>query len=147
MEFTAGRYAEVKRKWSNNDKIELILPMVTQLMQANPEVEEDRNQTAVKRGPVVYCLEGVDLLAGVDVSQVFIPSDIQLADKYRDDLLGGVVTLQGEALMFPKLGWEDTLYRPIGEKKGEPVSVQLIPYYAWANRGVHEMTVWMPVIR
>ena len=57
------------------------------------------------------------------------------------------MTLQGEALMFRKMNWEKTLYRPLAEKKGDSVPIQLIPYYGWANRGVHKMTVWMPVVR
>ena len=47
--------------WKKGDKIELVLPMEAKLIEANPLVEETRNQVAVKRGPVVYCLESIDL--------------------------------------------------------------------------------------
>ncbi len=58
---TRGEYAEVNRKWSAGDEITVILPMTAKLLESNPLVEENRNQVAVKRGPVVYCLESVDL--------------------------------------------------------------------------------------
>jgi DUF1680 family protein len=29
----------------------------------------------------------------------------------------------------------------------KPVKIKLIPYYAWANRGKTDMTVWMPLMR
>ena len=38
--------------------------MPVRLMEANPLVEEDLNQVAVQRGPVVYCLESPDLPPG-----------------------------------------------------------------------------------
>jgi len=31
------------------------------------------------------------------------------------------------------------------EMKAEPISLRLIPYYAWCNRGMSEMSVWLPV--
>jgi len=34
--------------------------MTVKMIEANPLAEEIRNQVAVKRGPIVYCLESVD---------------------------------------------------------------------------------------
>jgi len=59
----SGTYTELSRKWKKGDQIELILPMEAQLIEAHPLVEEVRNQVAVKRGPVVYCIESVDIPA------------------------------------------------------------------------------------
>ena len=39
--------------------------MPAQLMEAHPLVEEIRNQTAIRRGPIVYCLESTDLPEGI----------------------------------------------------------------------------------
>ena len=38
---------------------------------------------------------------------------------------------------------ESTLYHGYRKPKTEPVSLRFIPYYAWANRGENEMTVWV----
>ncbi|HEY4148323.1 MAG TPA: glycoside hydrolase family 127 protein, partial [Chitinophagaceae bacterium] len=56
-----GQYASVTRSWKTGDTITLQLPMPVTLVEANPLVEETRNQVAVKRGPVVYCLESAGL--------------------------------------------------------------------------------------
>ena len=47
--------------------VELDLPMPARLIEANPLVEETRNQVAIERGPIVYCLESPDLPKGVRV--------------------------------------------------------------------------------
>ncbi|RYG16673.1 MAG: glycoside hydrolase family 127 protein, partial [Chitinophagaceae bacterium] len=74
---TSGSYAEVNRIWKKGDVIELVLPMEATLIEANPLVEENRNQVAVKRGPIVYCLESPDL-PGKSIFNTFIPAAIQL---------------------------------------------------------------------
>jgi len=75
---TPGTYAEVNRVWKAGDKIELNLPMEAELMEANPLVEETRNQVAVKRGPVVYCLESADLPQGEKIFNVALSSKNKL---------------------------------------------------------------------
>ena len=117
--------------------------MKVRLMQAHYKVEETRNQVAVMRGPIVYCLESVDLPENVHVSEILIPSDMHLTPLFEPNFLGGVTILQGKALRITRK--DDRLYSELSESKPEPVSIKLIPYYAWSNRGVSEMTVWMPI--
>ena len=113
-------------------------------MKAHPMVEEARNQVAIMRGPVVYCLESVDLPDGVPVAEVYIPGNIQLMPKVDKDLLGGVTVLEGEVYRIPEGDWSGKLYRNSNNGAKEPIGITLIPYYAWANRGPCEMTVWLP---
>lgn len=141
----AGRYFEVRRTWSAGDIIELDLPMRVQLIEANPLVEELRNQVAIKRGPIVYCLESTDLPEGVKVAEVVIPLDINLKPIFKRDLLGGVTVLAGDTLAVSQAHWADKLYREIQAEGKRPVKIRLIPYFAWSNRGLSEMTVWMPL--
>lgn len=56
--------------------IELNLPMPARLMQAHPKAEQLRNQAAVMRGPLLYCLESKDLPEGIDLRNVYIPDDL-----------------------------------------------------------------------
>jgi DUF1680 family protein len=139
------RYMKIKRKWSAGDLIELVLPMPVQLVEANPLVEEVRNEVAVKRGPVVYCLESVDLPDGVQTADVAISRTSTFRAHFDDDLLGGISVLEGRALDVAGSDWGDTLYREISPRQPKAVDIRLIPYYAWGNRGEPEMTVWMPV--
>jgi len=140
-----GRYFELNRTWSAGDRIELDFPMRIRLIEANPLVEETRNQIAVKRGPIVYCLESPDLPNSVRVSEVIIPTDIELKAEFEKNLLGGVTVLNGQAWAVQEKSWEGMLYRERKNQARRNVNIRLIPYYAWSNRGVSEMTVWMPL--
>src|SRR5690606_33729286 len=60
-------YAILAGNLKKGDRISLRLPMSVTFMEANPLVEEARNQVAVMRGPVVYCLEKEDIPANVDL--------------------------------------------------------------------------------
>ena len=137
-------YFEIKRVWQAGDFVDLDLPMPARLMEANPLVEEDLNQVAVQRGPVVYCLESPDLPAGVKISDVMIPSDLKLVARYDQRLLDGIVVLEGKGLLRPKENWSGKLYREIQPVELKPVNVKFIPYSVWQNRGPSEMSVWLP---
>ncbi len=140
-----GTYTAVQRRWSPGDEVLLSLPMHVRLMKAHPKVEEARNQVAVMRGPVVYCLESIDLPDGVSALEVHLPRDAQLIPRYDDDLLGGVVVLEGSAYRVYEDAPTGALYSEVGGEKSTRVPIRLIPYYAWNNRGETEMTVWMPL--
>lgn len=140
-----GTYFPMERAWKAGDIIDLDLPMPAQLMEANPLVEETLNQVAVKRGPVVYCLESADLPKGISVLDVLVPADIKFAARHDQKLLGGVVVLEGRALNRPSAKWGGELYRPVQNLPLQPLNLRLIPYSVWANRGAGEMSVWLPL--
>ena len=98
----------------------------------------------VKRGPLVYCLESMDIEGGHKIDNVLIPADIRLTPKKIIIEGSPIVALDGTARLVDEVSWKDTLYREVG-KADKPVNIRLIPYYAWGNRGKAEMTVWMPV--
>jgi DUF1680 family protein len=144
-EAVPGTYAEIKRCWHSGDIVELSLPMEARLIEAHPLVEETRSQVAVKRGPLVYCLESSDLPEGAKVSEIMIPRNIELREKAAFPLAGTTVTaLEGIAILRREGDWTGLLYRPIAEREDEDIDVRLIPYFGWGNRGDGQMTVWMP---
>jgi DUF1680 family protein len=145
VEARPGTYVALRRAWSAGDVIELALPVRARLLAAHPKVEEARNQVAVARGPVVYCLESADLPTDVDLSEVYLPRDVQWAPRYDADLLGGLTVLEGQAVHFHTTSEADRLYRTLQNVKSKPLPITLIPYYAWANRGVGKMSVWLPL--
>jgi DUF1680 family protein len=142
-----GNYHEVRRAWAAGDTLELRLPLRAQLLQAHPLVEEARNQVAVKRGPIVYCLESADLPKGVAVLDVAVPRGIDLRPRFDGQLLGGVTVLEGTAEVVSDSAWGKELYRELAPVGVRPIDLRLIPYYAWGNRGGSEMTVWIPLAR
>ena len=139
------QYYEIRRKWATGDRIELVFPMSVQLLEAHPLVEEARNQVAIRRGPIVYCLESIDLPDDVGIMNIGVSSKAQFQNHYVDNLLGGITVLDTKACVGTGDDWDKTLYRRISPQERNVVDIRLIPYYAWGNRGDSEMTVWLPL--
>jgi hypothetical protein len=127
-------YARLHRMWSSGDVIELELPMPIRLVRSHEKVEANRGRVAIQRGPIVYCLEAVDINAPLD--RINLPDDVALTAAYRPDLLGGVTVIKGTALLRPQAK-EDHASEP------KRVEFTAIPYYAWDHRDPGAMTVWI----
>jgi DUF1680 family protein len=140
-----GRYAALRRRWSTGDVIQLDLAMDVVFLEAHPLIEEARNQVAVMRGPIVYCLESPDLPEGVGVDDVAVIAGAKWTPRYHKDVLGGVTVLEGVAVAREPRDWADRLYQRFEPAAGRRMDARLIPYYAWANRGLSQMTVWLPI--
>ncbi len=126
-------YARIQRNWKKGDSIRLELPMPVRRVLSHENVAANKGKVALERGPIVYCLEGLD--NDGQVMNLFINDDSQLETHFRDDLLGGIVTIRGEAQTAKrKLNGDIVVH--------EPKSFTAIPYYAWAHRGGTPMTVW-----
>jgi len=140
----AGAYAALRRVWKPGDRVELQLPIAARLVVANPYVESARNQVAVMRGPLVYALESPDMPAGVRVSEVSLSPAVRFQERFDKSLLGGVMVIEAQARLRPDGDWTGLLYRTLRPEPVRSARIRLIPYYAWANRGMSHMTVWIP---
>ncbi len=132
-------YASVRRTWKPGDRVELTLPMPVRRIASDPRVADTRGQLALARGPLVYCVEGIDV--GAPLEGFALPPDAQLTSSYSE-LLGGVVTIAGEGVTGDSTPWRGGLYRTISAPRH--VAFQAIPYYAWDNREPSPMRVWLP---
>jgi uncharacterized protein len=126
-------YARLQRNWKSGDTIELDLPMPVRRIVSNDNVASNRGKVALQRGPLVYCLEGPDNEG--KVLDLVIPDHAELSTRFQPELLGGVVTISGEAETAKR-----TLDGRIVPDAKRPFVA--IPYYAWAHRGGSQMTVW-----
>jgi hypothetical protein len=128
-------YARLERKWKSGDTIELDLPMPVHKVLANWQVQEDKGRVALERGPLVYCAEWPD--NGGSALNLLITDDTTFKTEFRPDLLNGVEVITGKI---------SALNRAEDGVSVKTVSHDLvaIPYYAWANRGMGEMAVWIP---
>jgi hypothetical protein len=141
-----GTYARLDRTWSAGDRVEIDLPMKARIITAHPLAEEIRNQVAVARGPLVYCLESKDLPDGVQVSDVVMPSDTVFEERKGAGVFDGMVLLSTRALRLDVEGGpQRELYRTLGRHALRRQDATLIPYFAWDNRGLSEMSTWLPV--
>ena len=106
---------------ARGDVIEIEWPLPVLARRAHPRVRGLRGRVALTRGPLVYCLESIDN-PGLDLFAARLdPATFQ--PEFEPELLGGVWVLRGRT------------------RQGQPCTA--IPYYAWANRGPSQMTVWV----
>jgi len=139
-----GTYMEIRRTWHKNDTVELDIPLETRLIKAHSKVEEARNQVAIMRGPILYCLEQIDLPEDVSVMEIHLPKNIIFEEEYKQDLLGGVTVIKAQALRIYDNDNSQKLYKQYGNETVEKCNIKLVPYYAWNNRGIGEMSIWLP---
>jgi len=133
-------HVELRRTWTDGDTVTLDFPMPVRQVQAHPEVTAAAGRVALQRGPVVYCLEGVDNDAPLET--VCLREDAAFSAEYDPDLLDGTVVVRGEATLTAT-GDDAALYRSRTSSANATVTVTAVPYYAWANRDESEMRVWM----
>lgn len=150
---TPGAYLPIRRSWSPGDTVHLQMDMTPQALAANPHVTEDNGRVAVRRGPIVYCLEQLDQPNGVNLSDAALDLNSKSAAEFRpefkSDLLGGVMVLHHPGAEYDASQVPNALYSPYrgAPRQSRPVPLTLIPYYAWANREPSFMEVWTPVIQ
>ena len=140
----AASYAIIKRQWKAGDVIRIDMPMNIQLIEGHPRIEEVRNQVSIKRGPVVYCVESPDLPGNTNILNVYVQGNKPFKAEYRPDLLGGITTIRGAVLLRQDEG--KGMYRRVSKPTWKPYETIFVPYYAWSNRGMAEMTVFLPVV-
>ena len=118
----------------DGDTITLEFEMKPQLIEANPLVTFDSGKVSIMRGPVVYCLEEVD--NGKNLRDIRICKNTEFTEIIDTDL--NALCLEVDAYRRkPTIA----LYAPISSERIK-IRAKLIPYYAFANRGESEMTVW-----
>ncbi|HEY4654419.1 MAG TPA: beta-L-arabinofuranosidase domain-containing protein [Cyclobacteriaceae bacterium] len=121
--YTPDGYVTISRTWNTGDIITLNFSMEVRQVRADERVEENGDKVALEYGPLVYAVEEADN-TNIDVLTVTKEEAFRAAK--RDDVLKGVnvVTVEG--------GKND---------------LTAIPYYAWSNRGIGKMKVWLPAER
>ncbi|KAB8287180.1 glycosyhydrolase [Bifidobacterium ramosum] len=164
-------YVYFTGEWHDGDEVAFDFPMPVRMMKANPMVREDAGRVAFVRGPITFCAEerdnGANLhLLHADVAAILAdPSSVKVVpfafhagaagidEKGQgevDDVTRDMVRLEVPAWREPVPEGANAespafapLYAEYAPAKREPVTATLIPYFAWANRGENEMTVFL----
>ncbi len=143
----AGTYQTITVTDPKKACICLRLDMKPRLTRGHGLIEEDRNQAAVEYGPFVYCIESSDtdveyledLLMPIDPN--FEAVDYEIEGRKIKALEGTMLQVCHDKESFER----EALYQKLQPEKLKSVSVRMIPYYAWDNRGRGEMMIWMPL--
>ncbi|QIP17818.1 glycoside hydrolase family 127 protein [Spirosoma aureum] len=128
-------YAVIDRTWQKGDVVEVKLPMEVRQVAARTDVKADQDRIALQRGPLVYCVEGVDNQERA--YNILVPNKATFTTKSHQVLEEPVVAIQANLSILESA--TDGLSVQI-----KPKSITAIPYYAWANRGKSPMQVWLP---
>ena len=133
----ANGFAEINRKWKKEDKIELNFDFSPKLLRSNSNVRYNIRKACLFRGPILYCLEGVD--NGDKLNQIIVNSDSKFEQKNEKIADLDIISLSTKA---SRIQSNDDLYseeKPILKE----TEIKFIPYYTWSNRGENEMLVWI----
>jgi DUF1680 family protein len=128
-------YAVLNRTWKKNDVVEVSLPMEVRRVIATDKLKEDAGKIALQRGPIIYCAEWPD--NNGKASNIVLPGNISFSSEFKPGMLNGITVLKADVTAIVT----DEKENKVSTVKQSFVA---IPYYAWANRGKGEMTVWFP---
>lgn len=135
-------YINIRRHWRNGDKIELDFDMPVRFVRANPNVRGNIGKVAVRRGPVVYCLEEID--NGKSLGSIFlnkIPKPV-ITEMVIQETSFPAIELNARKIR--EIRADSPLYS-YEKPELEDFTATAIPYFLWANRNIspEEMTVWI----
>jgi DUF1680 family protein len=136
------------RSWRPGDAVVLDLGMEPRMTAPDPRIDAVRGCVALERGPLVYCIESADLPEGVVLEDVSLTGGSPTTVP-RPDLGDAVVGLDVSAVHrpHPTRAWpypESVAERDAGGASRR-INIAALPYYAWANRTVKAMRVWIPL--
>jgi DUF1680 family protein len=156
----AGAYwSSGARTWRAGESVTLLLDLRVRITRPDPRIDAVRGTVALERGPLVYCVETADLPAGVELEQVVLDPAAEPGTVDRPDLGEGIIGLEVAALQRRVDGgaWPyaeqagDGPASAAGDRAGaqqadRAIELRAIPYFAWANRAVEAMRVWIPAV-
>lgn len=139
-----GGYLAIRREWQSGDMVEYVMEMPIRPVFANPAVRLLEGRVAIQRGPLVYCLEGIDN-GGIILDRISLDPQMiarSFTSEYHPDLLGGVTVVRGRGYAIDEAGWQGNLYRSEIPAEKE-IEITAVPYCVWDNREPGEMRVWL----
>lgn len=141
-----GEYVTIDAAQPEGFTCVLDLHMQPRLTVGHGLIEEDRNQACVEVGPLVYCVESADAGEATSLHDLLLPLDAAFAPVNVTIKGRTVRAYETEALCQQVDEQErEELYRTFAPAPLKPCKIRLIPYYAWDNRGMGEMLVWLPL--
>lgn len=137
-------YLYISGNWED-EEISLIFDMPVHVYKANNKVRENIGKVAVTRGPITYCLEECDNGKNLHLYKLDVAAYKEMGAILSENTELGhkIVTLEipGKKVILDG----EKLYEEVCAEREEKTTLRLVPYYAWNNRGVGEMTVWVHV--
>lgn len=136
-------YLVLTRDWQGETEIRLCLDIRSEWIQANIRVREDGGKAALRRGPMIYCVEETD--NGPLLSDLAADTGAPIAESENRDVAGfgpypALVTSGTRS--GSEIRREQRLYFPLRRRRA-PVTLTAVPYCLWGERVPGEMSVWV----
>lgn len=130
-------YLRIRRTWRVGDVVTLDLEIEPRRVYGDPRLTDVVGRVAIARGPLIYCLEGVDNEG--DVSLLSLP---------REATLSSMWDVARNATIITAPGLRDSAGEALGLYRAAPPSSRSTeltaqPYFMWANRGSSTMEIWI----
>jgi uncharacterized protein len=140
-------YVHITRVWAAGDAVRLAVDNTVVMVEADPRIDACVGHLAIARGPLVYCVEEVDLHATrlenirVDARGPWTAEPAAALD--------GIVSLVGKGSSVTPDPGDGLPYRAARGSSPvvQPLRITAVPYFAWNNRGPTAMKVWLPIER
>jgi uncharacterized protein len=134
-------YLPLHRLWSPGDQVVLHLAMPVERIYSHPRIRANSGRIALRRGPLIYCLEAIDL-PEAELDSISLPRHSEILAVHEKTLLGGITTLRGEAFQETAGTQSQPLYQ-MAPPPIRRIPFKAIPYFCWANRGPTGMQIWI----
>ncbi len=128
-------YVPITREWNRGDIISFAIPMEVQQIIADERIEANRGRVALRYGPMIYNVEKADQS---DIEQRI--GDGPLTTQWRDDLFGGILTINGKwsdgsnLLAIPNYLRLNRPIAPDAPREGEQAGDQTPTSIVWINK-------------
>lgn len=126
-----------KFKLTDGESVTVELPMNVHFVESNPNVQDNSGRCAVVRGPIVYCMEGID--NGSNLRDITLLAEKPIEVKTEEGALAPILYINAE-----RRADTTNLYQ-LRTNYRKPFTARLIPYFTFSNRGVTDMIVWTMV--
>jgi DUF1680 family protein len=128
-----GGWVPFERAYTITDGFRLHFLAPIRRIPADERVAANKDRVALMRGPLVYCLEGVD--NGGSARSIVLAREAELTVERAGTILGGTRVIRTRAR------------RVVAGADGAPTTkvatMTAIPYYLWDNRDASDMVVWI----
>jgi uncharacterized protein len=140
-------YLQLSSEWKIGDIVEIDIEMQPRVVQADYRVNALRDTVAFEYGPLVYCLESV-LGSGteINIDDVTVQPSASIKALHATGPNDVNIVLQTQGRLLKKQHTERWPYQENAQNvvKEQAVNLELIPYYAWSNRGLSTMRIFIP---
>ncbi len=123
---------------NDGDVVALTLDSTPRFAYGSTKIPQLSGKTALCRGPLVYCFEGVDNNGDVLSLSIKRGGKVTVGE-FDKSLLSGTIQITAEALRRDDT---DDLYGFEVPAMTSCTAVA-VPYYTWGNRGINQMRVWV----